>query len=142
MPIVSDSGFHLDDISSIQFVSPEAIEAGGGDRPTAVEVPNDYDPRGLAPYLGTISVIAIPFPHFADGRGFSLARKLRTLGFTGRLRAKGHIISDQYAMARACGFDEVEIDDDLAKRQPEAHWLPVIQNNTAGHPGQALRLRA
>ncbi|MEO0764362.1 MAG: DUF934 domain-containing protein, partial [Pseudomonadota bacterium] len=41
----------------------------------------------------------------------------------GRLRAKGHVIADQYAMARRSGFDEVEIADDLARRQPEAHWL-------------------
>ena len=45
------------------------------------------------------------------------------MGYNGRLRAKGHVIADQYAMARRAGFDEVEIDDDLAARQPEDQWL-------------------
>ena len=44
------------------------------------------------------------------------------MGYAGRLRASGHVLADQYAMARRCGFDEVEIDDDMAARQPEAQW--------------------
>jgi uncharacterized protein (DUF934 family) len=32
------------------------------------------------------------------------------------------VIADQYAMARRCGFDDVEISDDLAARQPEDQW--------------------
>ena len=63
------------------------------------------------------------FPGFADGRGFTIARQLRLMGYAGRLRAPGHVIADQYAMARRAGFDEVEIDDDLAARQPEDQWL-------------------
>jgi len=39
------------------------------------------------------------------------------------LRAAGHVIADQYAMARRAGFDEVAISDDLAARQDEAQWL-------------------
>jgi len=33
------------------------------------------------------------------------------------------VITDQYAMARRAGFDEVEIDDSLATRQPEPDWI-------------------
>jgi len=68
-------------------------------------------------------MIRIDFPNCADGRGFTIARRLRLMGFTGRLRARGHVIADQYAMARRSGFDEVEIDDTLAKRQPEDQWM-------------------
>lgn len=71
----------------------------------------------------SLQAIRIDFPSSADGRGFTIARQLRLRGFTGRLRAKGHVLSDQYAMARRSGFDEVEISDDLATRQPEADWL-------------------
>ena len=63
------------------------------------------------------------FPSSADGRGFTLARQLRAMGYQGRLRAKGHVLADQYAMARRSGFDEVEIDDALAARQPQDQWL-------------------
>jgi uncharacterized protein (DUF934 family) len=68
-------------------------------------------------------MIRITFADFADGRGFSIARRLRLSGYTGRLRAHGHVLADQYAMARRSGFDEVEIDGDLAARQPQDQWL-------------------
>jgi len=63
------------------------------------------------------------FPSSADGRGFTIAKRLRLMGYQGRLRAHGHVIADQYAMARRAGFDEVEIPDDLAARQPQNQWL-------------------
>ena len=50
-------------------------------------------------------------------------RALRLRGYTGRLRARGHVIADQYAMARRSGFDEVEVTDEIAARQPEDQWL-------------------
>ena len=88
----------------------------------AIDVPSDSIPEQnfMPPHL---RLIRIDFPSFADGRGFTLARLIRLLGFMGRLRAKGHVIADQYAMARRLGFDEIEISPDLAKRQPEEHWL-------------------
>jgi|GEM_PF-516560 len=55
------------------------------------------------------------------------------------LRAKGHVIADQYAMARRSGFDEIEIDNALAARQPEAQW--VYRANWRDHDYQTL-LRA
>lgn len=68
-------------------------------------------------------MIRVDFPEFADGRGMTIARQLRLMGYRGRLRAKGHLIADQYAMARRAGFDEVEISDALAARQPQYQWL-------------------
>lgn len=90
---------------------------------TALDVPSDIDPVDLADHLSNVTDIRVDFPSFADGRGFTIARHLRRMGFCGRLRARGHVISDQYAMARRAGFDEVEITTDQAKRQPEAEWL-------------------
>ena len=48
---------------------------------------------------------------------------LREKGYKGRLRAVGGLISDQYAMARRVGFDEVRIPAALAARQPQEQWL-------------------
>lgn len=76
----------------------------------------------LPSHLGR-ALIAIDFPAFTDGRGFSLARRLRELGFRGRLRAAGRLIADQYAMARRVGFDEVEVAPDIAARQPAEQWI-------------------
>ena len=84
-------------------------------------------------------MIRIDFPSFADGRGFTLAARLRRLGYRGRLRAKGHVISDQYAMARRAGFDEVEIDDVLATRQPEGEWLARADWQAHNYQGRLRR---
>lgn len=83
----------------------------------------DVDVAAVEAQLDGVTAIRVDFPAFSDGRGFTLAARLRRAGFTGRLRAAGHVIADQYAMARRAGFDEVEIDEALAERQPEAQWL-------------------
>ena len=86
----------------------------------ALDVPADADPADVPL---SADIIRVDFPSFADGRGFTIARMLRLRGYRGRLRARGHVISDQYAMARRAGFDEVEISQALAARQPESEWL-------------------
>jgi len=85
----------------------------------ALDVPSDADPDAIPL---SADIIRVDFPGFADGRGFTIARTLRLRGYKGRLRARGHVISDQYAMARRSGFDEVEISQSLAARQPEDQW--------------------
>ena len=92
----------------------------------------------MAGFLDQISLIRVAFPSFADGRGFSIAKRLRLMGYKGRIRAAGHVLADQYALARRAGFDEVEISEDLARRQPEDQWL--VHANWAEHDYQS-RLR-
>ncbi len=101
-----------------------------------LDLASDTDPDTLV--APDAALVRIDFPSFADGRGFTLARLLRLRGYKGRLRARGHVIADQYAMARRAGFDEVEIDDALAARQPEEHW--VFRADWRAHDYQA-RLR-
>ena len=118
--IVTDTGF-----SSVRaaesFVLPDALPQS--DTALAVDLASDADPTAIADRIGDIALIRIDFPAHTDGRGFTIARQLRRLGYRGRLRAAGHVIADQYAMARRSGFDEVEIDAHLARRQPEDQWL-------------------
>ena len=87
-----------------------------------LDLANTDDPAVLEGHLGNISLIRVAFPAFSDGRGFTVGRRLRMMGFTGTLRATGHVIADQYAMARRVGFDDVEISDELALRQPADQW--------------------
>ncbi len=117
--IVTDTGFAADDWTN-GFRDVDAAPAN--DCPEGLDLASDTDPTTLAG-LTNAAMIRIDFPSFADGRGFTLAQRLRQLGYQGRLRAKGHVIADQYTMVRRSGFDEVEIDDDLAARQPEDQWL-------------------
>ncbi|WP_323009081.1 DUF934 domain-containing protein [Paracoccus sp. (in: a-proteobacteria)] len=102
--LVRDDGFHPHDGAEPVVLAP------------------DTDRASLEGYLDQ-QLIAIDFPAMTDGRGFSLARILREKGYKGRLRAVGALISDQYAMARRVGFDEVQIPAALAERQPQEQWL-------------------
>ncbi|MFC6687288.1 DUF934 domain-containing protein [Jhaorihella thermophila] len=116
--LVNDGGFAADDWTG-GFVPL----ADAGRDATSLDLPADTDPLTLAGRLEGVTMIRVDFPGFADGRGFSIARQLRLMGYRGRLRAKGHVLADQYAMARRSGFDEVEIDDALAARQPQEQWI-------------------
>ena len=119
--IVTDSGFSQETEPKV-FVPLSELPANdcGG---LLVDVSSDADPGELEGRLHCIEAIRIDFPSFADGRGMTIASRLRVMGFKGRLRAKGHVLADQYAMVRRTGFDEVEISDELSKRQPEDQWL-------------------
>ena len=120
--IVTDSGFGADDWTH-GFTALDQHAANDAPPAVAVDLGSDADPSTLEARLNDIDLICVDFPNFADGRGLTIARRLRLMGFHGRLRAKGHVIADQYAMVRRSGFDEVEINDDLARRQPEDQWL-------------------
>ena len=66
--------------------------------------------------LDSIPLIAIQFPKFADGRGYSTAALLRTrYGFTGELRAIGDVLRDQLFYMQRVGFNAfvVRADKDI-----------------------------
>lgn len=117
--LVTDAGFGPDDWTGNAAPLADGLAANA----CAVDVASSDDVARLADVLTQLTMIRVDFPNSADGRGFTHARRLRAMGYTGRLRAKGHVLADQYAMARRSGFDEVEIPAALAKRQPEAQWL-------------------
>ncbi|MCI4661117.1 MAG: DUF934 domain-containing protein [Neomegalonema sp.] len=125
MPIVSESGFAPSE--EHRYLSPEDLSRTN-ESYLAVHLSNDSDPSALAPEFDRIALIAIDFPSFADGRGFSLAKRLRDLGYEGHLRAKGPLIVDQLVMARRVGFDDIEISAEMAERQPEALWTNALRN--------------
>jgi uncharacterized protein (DUF934 family) len=78
--------------------------------------PSD-DPAALAVDVGQLPLIAVDFPKFTDGRGYSTGRLLREkYGYTGELRAIGDILRDQLYYLHACGFNAfaVRADRDLA----------------------------
>jgi len=73
------------------------------------------DPAQVAVDLPQLGLIAIEFPKFADGRGFSTARLLRErYGFNGEIRAVGTYLPDQIYYLRRCGFDAFEVSDERA----------------------------
>lgn len=75
-------------------------------------IDGDQDLDGIAQDIPYFDVIAIRFPAFVDGRGFSLASLLRErMGFTGELRATGQILREQLFYLKRCGFDSFQLPD-------------------------------
>lgn len=78
--------------------------------PVGILFKPDDDPLALAPAgkldANGIALIAIDFPLYTDGRGYSIAQILRTrLGWTGELRAVGDVMIDTIHYQARCGFD-------------------------------------
>ncbi len=74
------------------------------------------DPARLAGSLGgpgaQIRAIAVNFPKYGDGRGYSIARLLRErYGFEGELRAVGEVARDHLHAMAQCGFDAFQLRD-------------------------------
>ncbi|MBT0963505.1 DUF934 domain-containing protein [Denitromonas iodatirespirans] len=64
------------------------------------------DPAALADQLAALPLVAVNFPKFVDGRGYSIATLLRSrYGYTGELRAVGDVLRDQFNAYFRCGFD-------------------------------------
>jgi uncharacterized protein (DUF934 family) len=63
-------------------------------------------PEALKEDVARLPVIAVDFPKFADGRGYSIAYNLRArLGYTGELRAIGDVLRDQLFYMQRVGFN-------------------------------------
>lgn len=85
--------------------------------PIGVWLKPDDDPAALAPDLGRLSLVAVHFPKFTDGRGYSTAALLRTrYGYRGELRAFGDVGRDQLFYLARCGFDAFKL---APHRDPE-----------------------
>lgn len=139
MPVIIKDG---------KFSEDAFLEAGGGfieldqlslsthgllPKDTGIDIPNDINPEELAGLMNSVAAIRIPFPSFADGRGFSVAQKLRRMGFNGLLRAQGNVLADQYPLALRSGFDEVEIPNEQAGRQPQSQWQEALTRIEANY---------
>ncbi len=67
---------------------------------------SDERPESIKNDIDKFSVIAIDFPKFSDGRGYSIAFNLRArMDYTGELRAIGDVLRDQLFYMQRVGFD-------------------------------------
>lgn len=67
---------------------------------------DEEGPEQIAGDVPHFAVIAVNFPKFVNGRGYSTAALLRTrYGFRGELRAIGDVLRDQFNYLTRCGFD-------------------------------------
>lgn len=79
--------------------------------PLGLRLPNTVDPVEIAGKLPRLSLVALEFPKFTDGRAYSQARLLRErYGFTGEIRATGAVLRDQLLYMTRCGITSFEIE--------------------------------
>lgn len=125
--------------NTVRTNSSTIIKGGGfyrseqSAKSNSIEVATDIKANEIDFSSANITMITISFSSYADGRLFSLAKQLRNRGFEGILRAKGPMIADQYPFAIRCGFDEVEISDVEAKRQPSCQWNETLKRKEGNY---------
>ena len=88
----------------------------GRGQPVGVWLDSHEEPQAIAADIGRLALVAVNFPKFADGRGYSTARLLRErYGYRGELRAIGDVLRDQLFLMKRCGFDAyaVRADKDI-----------------------------
>jgi uncharacterized protein (DUF934 family) len=117
----------------VNLADEEALPASGGaivslerfkaeqsatNQPLGVRLEPDQALEELLPYISSVSVIALTFPKFRDGRAYSAAALLRErYGYTGELRAVGDVLLEQANYMARVGFDAFEPSDGTTVEQ-------------------------
>jgi len=128
LTIVTHEGFVADDWTDRPRIGFADALAGNLPGNAHLCLENTAEVEDLIPVLSRLEAVSILFPSVHDGRGFSLARKLRNLGYKGELRAEGHLHLAQYRHALECGFTSVALLPASVERMPERYWLNVVGN--------------
>src|SRR5262245_30581458 len=103
------------------------------------------DPVTIAADAASLPIVAVDFPKFSDGRGFSTARLLRErYAFKGELRAVGDVLRDQLFALRECGFDAfvIRADRNAAEAIASLDDFRSVYATTARTPQPWFRRRA
>lgn len=103
-------------------------------QPLGVWLKPDDEPRELAADLPQLALVAVQFPKFTDGRGYSIAALLRTRhGYRGELRAFGDVGRDQLFYLKRCGFDSFS----LAEHRDPQSALASLEDFSLRYQGSA-----
>lgn len=105
----------------------------------------DSEPADIANDFDRIALIAVDFPVFRDGRGYSIARLLRErYGYKGELRAIGDVLRDQLRFYERCGFDAYALraDKDPADALNAFTEFTVQYQGAFDEPAPLFRRRA
>ncbi len=93
---------------------------------------SDESPESIATDLENFQIIAINFPVFMDGRGYSYARLLRErFGYKGEIRAIGDVMQDQLFYMRRCGIDSFTIKEGKDIEEAISGLYPINQSYQA-----------
>jgi len=93
-------------------------------------------PEAIALDVDRFALIAVNFPKFGDGRGYSIARLLRERwNYRGELRAIGDVLHDHLYFMEQCGFDAFALRDDQDARAA----LTAFATFSDGYQSSVLR---
>ncbi|WP_109483806.1 DUF934 domain-containing protein [Paraburkholderia sp. C35] len=84
----------------------DALTASRSTQELGVWLAPDSEPADIVADFDKVALIAVDFPVFRDGRGYSTARLLRErYGYKGEIRAIGDVLRDQLRFYERCGFN-------------------------------------
>jgi len=109
--------------------------------------------ESIVDLLDQLSLVALAFPAFNDGRSFSKAELLRSRhGFDGAVRATGQVLIDQLPHMLRVGFDEFEVSHPVLLKRLEAgqvgglslHYQPAAKpaDKGAGYSWRRVQAKA
>jgi uncharacterized protein (DUF934 family) len=113
--------------------------------PLGIWLSPEDDPAEIAKDVDDFTVIAVHFPKFTDGRGYSIARLLRErYGYDGELRAFGDVGRDQIFLLNRVGFDSFLIGEGRNAEDALAAFddFPEVYQAGADLPIPLFRRRA
>lgn len=130
MPLIKNGAFEddkwvaVDDDSDLPADKPVILSLArwqteretlvGRNAPVAVKLQSSEAPDALQADLDRLAMIALDFPAFKDGRGYSYARILREhFGFEGEIRATGEVLRDQWLAMTRCGVNAFIVADNV-----------------------------
>ena len=130
MPLIKNGAFEddkwvaVDDDSDLPADKPVILSLArwqaeretlvGRNAPVAVKLQSSEAPDALQADLDRLAMIALDFPAFKDGRGYSYARILREhFGFEGEIRATGEVLRDQWLAMIRCGVNAFIVADNV-----------------------------
>lgn len=159
MPLLENGRLVQDDWTTLDAESPmpatgpvivplDRLEEGLARAPgekLGVALPPDAEIPALRTALPRLSLVAVTFPIFRDGRAFSQARALREhLHFTGEIRATGKPLPDQYEFLLRCGVSTVDLpagSDPHVWAQAHTRFRTAYQPSVLSEPAEGVTLR-
>ena len=152
--VVDDPWVAVDDEDPLPDAAPVIVSLGRWERerdglrrrdaPLGIRLESDEPPERIAGDVHRLSLIALEFPKFTDGRAYSHARLLRErYRYAGELRAVGNVLRDQFLFMKRCGFDAFEVD----REEAVTGWsqamteIDVMYQPAADHRSSVLSLR-
>ncbi len=121
--LLTDPWIRIDDAAEVPALAPALISLARWQRdatmlaarqgPIGVELATHHEAPAIAEHLHIFGLVAVHFPKFSDGRGYSIARTLRDrLRYRGELRATGDVLRDQLFNLARVGFDTFALRED------------------------------